>query len=51
MNPKAGYELQLKDIDKPVANPKHIAVVGAGPAGLAFATQAGRHLGSHGEGW
>jgi 2,4-dienoyl-CoA reductase (NADPH2) len=41
VNPKAGYELQLKDIDSPAPIKKRLAVVGAGPAGLAFSLQAG----------
>jgi 2,4-dienoyl-CoA reductase (NADPH2) len=38
VNPQACYETEL--IFKTVATPKKIAVVGAGPAGLAFATYA-----------
>jgi 2,4-dienoyl-CoA reductase (NADPH2) len=38
VNPQACYETEL--IFKSVANPKKLAVVGAGPAGLAFATYA-----------
>ena len=39
VNPRAGRETEL--VYRPVARPKRIAVVGAGPAGLAFATVAG----------
>ncbi|MFC4700650.1 FAD-dependent oxidoreductase [Glaciecola siphonariae] len=38
VNPQACYETEL--IFKTVATPKKLAVVGAGPAGLAFATYA-----------
>lgn len=38
VNPRACYETEL--IFKTVANPQKLAVVGAGPAGLAFATYA-----------
>ena len=38
VNPQACYETEL--IFKTVATPKRLAVVGAGPAGLAFATYA-----------
>ncbi|MFT6267983.1 MAG: 2,4-dienoyl-CoA reductase (NADPH2) [Alphaproteobacteria bacterium] len=38
VNPQACYETEL--IFKTVAEPKKLAVVGAGPAGLAFATYA-----------
>ncbi|MGY8896815.1 MAG: oxidoreductase [Paraglaciecola sp.] len=38
VNPQACYETEL--IFKTVAEPKKVAVVGAGPAGLAFATYA-----------
>ena len=38
VNPQACYETEL--IFKTVASPKTLAVVGAGPAGLAFATYA-----------
>lgn len=38
VNPRACHELQL--VITPTENPKHIAVVGAGPAGLAAATTA-----------
>ncbi|MDM7861843.1 NADPH-dependent 2,4-dienoyl-CoA reductase [Alteromonas sp. ASW11-36] len=38
VNPQACYETEL--IFKSVATPKRLAVVGAGPAGLAFATYA-----------
>jgi len=40
VNPRAGREMEL--VYRPVAAPKRIAVVGAGPAGLACATVAGR---------
>ncbi|MBA3535797.1 MAG: NADPH-dependent 2,4-dienoyl-CoA reductase [Tatlockia sp.] len=39
-NPRACHETEL--IYRPVQNPKKIAVVGAGPAGLAFAAVAGK---------
>lgn len=38
VNPRAGFETEV--VFKPVASAKHIAVVGAGPAGLAFACYA-----------
>lgn len=38
VNPRAGYETELNYL--PTKNQKKIAVVGAGPAGLAFATIA-----------
>jgi 2,4-dienoyl-CoA reductase (NADPH2) len=38
VNPRAAYETEL--VLRPAAAPKRIAVVGAGPAGLAFATAA-----------
>ncbi|MEM8563364.1 MAG: NADPH-dependent 2,4-dienoyl-CoA reductase, partial [Pseudomonadota bacterium] len=38
VNPRACYELELNF--KPIIHPKRIAVVGAGPAGLAFAVTA-----------
>lgn len=38
VNPRACYETEL--IFKQVANPKKLAVIGSGPAGLAFATYA-----------
>jgi len=38
VNPQACYETEL--IFKTVVNPKKLAVIGAGPAGLAFATYA-----------
>lgn len=38
VNPRAGHETKL--IYSQVETPKHIAVVGAGPSGLAFATVA-----------
>jgi 2,4-dienoyl-CoA reductase (NADPH2) len=34
VNPRACHETQLEY--KPTSNPKHLAVIGAGPAGLAF---------------
>ncbi|WP_274571241.1 NADPH-dependent 2,4-dienoyl-CoA reductase [Neisseria leonii] len=40
VNPFAGYETRMHIT--PAALPKHIAVVGAGPAGLAFADTAAR---------
>ena len=40
VNPRAGRETEL--VYRPVARSKRIAVVGAGPAGLACATVAGR---------
>lgn len=42
VNPKAGYELQMKNSDQPPKEVKRIAVVGAGPAGLSFACQAAK---------
>jgi len=38
VNPRAGREIEF--VDAPAARPKRIAVVGAGPAGLAFAVNA-----------
>lgn len=38
VNPRTGYELELNPL--PATTPKKIAVVGAGPAGLAFAVTA-----------
>ncbi len=38
VNPRAGYETEL--VFKPTKQPKKVAVVGAGPAGLACATVA-----------
>lgn len=38
VNPRAGHETEI--IISPVRRPKRIAVVGAGPAGLSFATTA-----------
>lgn len=38
VNPRAGHETELNYL--PVKQQKHLAVVGAGPAGLAFATVA-----------
>jgi 2,4-dienoyl-CoA reductase (NADPH2) len=38
VNPRACHETEL--VIEPTATPRHIAVVGAGPAGLAFATTA-----------
>ena len=40
VNPRAGYESELNF--EPTATPQKLAVVGAGPAGLAFATVAAR---------
>jgi 2,4-dienoyl-CoA reductase (NADPH2) len=40
VNPRACHETEISD--QPVSSPKKIAVVGAGPAGLAFATTAAR---------
>ena len=40
VNPRACHETEISD--QPVSTPKKIAVVGAGPAGLAFATTAAR---------
>lgn len=45
VNPRAGHELELAV--KPAAKPLRLAVAGAGPAGLAFATtaaQRGHHV-------
>lgn len=45
VNPRAGHETELRY--EPTANPRRIAVVGAGPAGLACATvaaQRGHHV-------
>jgi len=41
VNPRAGYETTLK-LDIPASTPLKLAVVGAGPAGLAFAVVAAR---------
>lgn len=41
VNPFAGYELKYKDKLTPTLRPKKLAIVGAGPAGLACATTAG----------
>jgi 2,4-dienoyl-CoA reductase (NADPH2) len=38
LNPRACFETEL--VSKPAESPKHIAVVGAGPAGLAFSVEA-----------
>jgi 2,4-dienoyl-CoA reductase (NADPH2) len=38
VNPRAGYETELNF--PPTTNPKKLAVIGAGPAGLAFSTHA-----------
>jgi 2,4-dienoyl-CoA reductase (NADPH2) len=38
VNPRAGYETEL--VLSPTTTPKRLAVVGAGPAGLAFAVEA-----------
>jgi 2,4-dienoyl-CoA reductase (NADPH2) len=40
LNPRSGYETELNP--QPVAASKRIAVVGAGPAGLAFSVEASR---------
>lgn len=40
VNPRACYETEL--VAKPLARKKKLAVVGAGPAGLAFSTEAAR---------
>lgn len=40
VNPRACYETEL--VAKPIAKKKRIAVVGAGPAGLAFSTEASK---------
>jgi 2,4-dienoyl-CoA reductase (NADPH2) len=40
VNPRACHELDL--VRKPIARKKNVGVVGAGPAGLAFATEAAR---------
>lgn len=45
VNPRAGHEIEL--VYTPARNPKKLAVVGAGPAGLAFSTAAvecGHHV-------
>lgn len=39
LNPRACYETELRI--EPAAAPKRVAVIGAGPAGLAYATVAG----------
>jgi len=41
VNPRAGYETELH-VDVPTTAPLQVAVVGAGPAGLAFATVAAK---------
>jgi len=41
VNPRAGYETELQ-LDTPTTSPMDVAVVGAGPAGLAFATVASK---------
>ena len=40
VNPRACHELEL--VFKPTTQPKKLAVVGAGPAGMAFSTEAAR---------
>eukprot|EP00045_Choanoeca_perplexa_P011633 m.124278 g.124278 ORF g.124278 m.124278 type:complete len:679 (+) comp15701_c0_seq1:135-2171(+) len=40
VNPLAGYELKYKDLLAPTTQPKRVAVVGAGPAGLSCAAAA-----------
>jgi 2,4-dienoyl-CoA reductase-like NADH-dependent reductase (Old Yellow Enzyme family)/thioredoxin reductase len=42
VNPRAARELSFAESDKLVGPPRRIVVVGAGPAGLAAATEAGR---------
>ena len=43
VNPRAGYELDPNlDAETPTQKKQRVAVVGAGPAGLAFATTASR---------
>ena len=42
VNPTAGYEREMKELPVDEKNKKNIAVVGAGPAGLSFATTAAR---------
>ncbi|EGD74607.1 2,4-dienoyl-CoA reductase FadH2 [Salpingoeca rosetta] len=42
VNPLAGNELKLAHVHTPAATPKRVAVVGAGPAGLACAVTAAR---------
>ena len=41
VNPRAGHETEI-EYDVPTRTPKKIAVVGAGPAGLAFSTIAAK---------
>ena len=40
VNPRACHETEL--VAQPLQKAKNIAVVGAGPAGLAFSTEAAR---------
>ncbi|MBX7099869.1 MAG: NADPH-dependent 2,4-dienoyl-CoA reductase [Myxococcaceae bacterium] len=40
LNPRSGYETEL--VSSPAPKPKAFAVVGAGPAGLAFSVEAAR---------
>ena len=42
VNPTAGYEKDMKEIPVTAEKKKKVAVVGAGPAGLSFATTAAR---------
>ena len=42
VNPTAGYEREMKEEPVPEDQVRNIAVVGAGPAGLSFATTAAR---------
>jgi len=46
VNPKAGHELEFKNKDKRKRIKQNIAVVGAGPSGMAFAVSAAE-LGHH----
>ena len=40
VNPRTGFEHSMPEHAAPAAKPKHIAVVGAGPAGVVFAVEA-----------
>ena len=42
MNPSAGYEIDMEEKAVEAGKREKIAVVGAGPAGLAFSTTASR---------
>jgi len=42
VNPRAGREIEFHDADAAATDPRRIAVVGAGPAGMAFAVEAAR---------